>query len=210
MTAGMSCSTSRMVRPRSRRRRDHRHRLHRLVVVHAGERLVEQQDRRVGGQPDGDAQGAQMAMRQRAGDLVPQAATGRGSSRISSAERAECALRRALRPLVPRKKPSRLAFERRWCAMMTLSRTLMFLKIVVSWKVRTTPLRAAMCGARSGNALAPETHLARCRLEERRDQLEQCRLAGAVGTDHRQDFPLAHREGNVVDGDKPAEAFGQA
>ena len=33
--------------------------------------------------------------------------------------------------------------------MMTLSRTLMFLKIVVSWNVRTTPLRAAMCGARS-------------------------------------------------------------
>ena len=32
--------------------------------------------------------------------------------------------------------------------MMTLSRTLMPLKMVVSWKVRTTPLRATMCGAR--------------------------------------------------------------
>ena len=33
--------------------------------------------------------------------------------------------------------------------MMTLSRTVMLLKIVVSWNVRTTPLRATMCGARS-------------------------------------------------------------
>ena len=32
--------------------------------------------------------------------------------------------------------------------MMTLSRTVMLRKIVVSWKVRTTPLRATMCGAR--------------------------------------------------------------
>src|SRR5688572_8822550 len=32
--------------------------------------------------------------------------------------------------------------------MMTLSRTVMLLKMVVSWKVRTTPLRAAMWGAR--------------------------------------------------------------
>src|SRR5215813_10104570 len=31
--------------------------------------------------------------------------------------------------------------------MMTLSRTVMLLKIVVSWKVLTTPLRATMCGA---------------------------------------------------------------
>src|SRR6266478_8468759 len=31
--------------------------------------------------------------------------------------------------------------------MMTLSRTLMLLKIVVSWKVLTTPFRATMCGA---------------------------------------------------------------
>ena len=31
---------------------------------------------------------------------------------------------------------------------MTLSRALMPLKIVVSWNVRTTPLRATMCGAR--------------------------------------------------------------
>ncbi len=30
---------------------------------------------------------------------------------------------------------------------MTLSRAVIPLKIVVSWKVRTTPLRATMCGA---------------------------------------------------------------
>ena len=33
--------------------------------------------------------------------------------------------------------------------MMTLSRTVIERKIVVSWKVRTTPLRATRCGARS-------------------------------------------------------------
>ena len=66
---------------------------------------------------------------------------------ISSAEAAKASSSsRAV--LVPRKKPARLARERRWWAMMTLSRTLMERKIVVSWKVRTTPFRATRCGAR--------------------------------------------------------------
>ena len=45
--------------------------------------------------------------------------------------------------------------------MMTLSRTVMPLKIVVSWKVRTTPLARHDVRGKAGNALAPEAHLAR-------------------------------------------------
>ena len=71
MTAGISCSTSRTVTPRLRDAAHHLHRPHGFVVVHAGEGLVEQQHGRVGGEADGNAERAQMAVRQRAGDLVP-------------------------------------------------------------------------------------------------------------------------------------------
>ena len=60
--------------------------LHGLVVVHAGERLVEQQDRRVGGEADGDAERAQMAMRQVRWRARPRAPARPRKSRISSAE----------------------------------------------------------------------------------------------------------------------------
>ena len=39
-------------------------------MVHAGERFVEQQDFGVGGEPDGDAERAQMALRQCARQLA--------------------------------------------------------------------------------------------------------------------------------------------
>ena len=44
--------------------------------------------------------------------------------------------------------------------MMTLSRTLMPLKIVVSWNVRTTPLRASDVRRQARDALALEADLA--------------------------------------------------
>ena len=93
--------------------------------------------------------------------------------------------------------------------MMTLSRTLMPLKIVVSWKVRTTPLRATMCGARPEMRSPLNSTSPGARRQERGDQLEQGGLAGAVRADHREDLAARDVEGDVVDGDQAAEALGQ-
>ena len=94
ITAGMSCSTSSTVTPRSRTPRTRSTASHGLVVVHAGERLVEQQDLGFGGEPDGDAERAQMAVRQVARHLVATSPRPR-KSRISSAERPKSASSRA-------------------------------------------------------------------------------------------------------------------
>ena len=112
ITAGMSCSTSSTVTPRSRTRAHHLDRALRLVVVHAGEGLVEQQHRRVGGEPDRDAERAQMAVRQVAGELVRDR---REPEEVEDLVGRAAELRLVARaPVpVPKKKPARLARERR-------------------------------------------------------------------------------------------------
>jgi hypothetical protein len=57
----------------------------------------------------------------------------------------------------PDKKPNNPAFELRWCETMILSRTVMFLKTVVSWNVRTTPRRATSFGDRLDIGLPSNT-----------------------------------------------------
>jgi hypothetical protein len=45
---------------------------------------------------------------------------------------------------------------------------------------------------------------------EARDAVEERALSGAVRPDDADDLPLAHREGDVVVGEEPAEALGDA
>ena len=84
----------------------------------------------MGRQSDSDAQCAQMAVWQVVRDFV--------SDRIEAEERQKCFCGNGERGLIaprrpgPEKKPASEAVEPRWCAMITLSRTLMPRKIVVS------------------------------------------------------------------------------
>ena len=60
-----------------------------------------------------------------------------------------------------------------------------------------------------GNALTLEPHFALARPEKGSDELEERRLAGAVGPDHRQDLAFSDREGHAIHGDKTAEALAE-
>ena len=60
-----------------------------------------------------------------------------------------------------------------------------------------------------GDHLAVEAHLAAGRLHEGRDQLEDGRLARAVGADDRQDFVRLDVERDLVDGGQAAVALGE-
>ena len=65
----MSCSTSSSV-TRGRARRAPSRRRGGLVIIYAGEWFVEQKNLRIGGEPDRNAERAQVALRQIAGDFV--------------------------------------------------------------------------------------------------------------------------------------------
>jgi hypothetical protein len=58
---------------------------------------------------------------------------------------------------------------------------------------------------RPQQGLAVERDLARVGPVQTSDQVEHRRLAGAVGADQADDFPLGHVEADVVDGHDPAE-----
>ena len=93
--------------------------------------------------------------------------------------------------------------------MMTLSRTLMPLKMVVSWNVRTTPLRATICGA------SPEMRSPRNRTSPelgRRNEaisLNSVDLPAPFGPMTERISLLSDVERDVVDRDQAAEALGQ-
>ena len=76
--------------------------------------------------------------------------------------------------------------------------------------------RARDAGAviRSGRlavmSLPSNDHLARARLVQPGEHVEERRLAGAVGADDRDDRALRHAEGDVVDGGQAAEDLRQA
>ena len=93
--------------------------------------------------------------------------------------------------------------------MMTLSRTLMSLKIVVSWKVRTTPLRATMCGARSEMRSPLKRTSPDVGRRKEAISLNSVDLPAPFGPITDRISPFAHREGDVVDGDEAAEALGE-
>ena len=63
----------------------------------------------------------------------------------------------------------------------------------------------AVVGRHLGDVLAEEAHAARGRREIAGDDVEQRRLAGAIGADHRPPLARRHRERDVLDGAQRAE-----
>ena len=63
----------------------------------------------------------------------------------------------------------------------------------------------AVVGRHLGDVLAEEAHAARGRREVAGDDVEQRRLAGAIGPDHRPPLARRHRERDVLDGAQRAE-----
>ena len=60
------------------------------------------------------------------------------------------------------------------------------------------------------DVLAVEDQPARGRLVDARDQIEDRRLAGSVGTDDREDLTRLDREAHAVDGPETAEVHDEA
>ena len=74
-----------------------------------------------------------------------------------------------------------------------------------TWKVRTRPRCAMRCAWRAIDAAAFELHRSSLGGEEAGDDVEQSRLAGAVGPDQCGDRSLIHVKRRVVDGAEAAE-----
>ena len=75
------------------------------------------------------------------------------------------------------------------------------------WNVRAMPRAHALFGRKRRDVAAVEQDRARGRREEAADQIEERRLAGAVGADHGAQLARLDGERDVVDGDQAAEAL---
>ena len=72
--------------------------------------------------------------------------------------------------------------------------------------VRAIPSRASSCGRARSSARAAEAHAAGVGADEAADDVEQRRLARAVGADDADDLARRDRQRDVVEGGQPAEA----
>ena len=192
--------------PRWSRSWHHVHRRIGLVRIHAGERLIEQQDLGLGCHRDGDAECPQIAVRQVARPLVHDVAEpeiGQDLGR-AVAEAMLVVTRGRGREIDAR---ARSVQPQMMATTTTFSRAVISLKMVVSWKVRTTPLRATACGG-SPLIARPRKRPGRCRRQEGGDQLEQRAFPGAVRADHREDLAILDVEADIVHRDQAAEALG--
>ncbi len=178
-----------------------------LVDVHAGEGLVEQQHLGVGCEPDRDAERAQMPLRKIARKLVLDGA---------EAEEIEDLVGRAAERLLvaPRRRRADIeAGEARARAEVMRDDDAVARRHALEDRGLLEGAHDALAGDEMGreprDQLAVETHLAPRRLHERRDQLEDGRLAGAVGADDRQDRVRLDVERDFVDRGQAAEALGE-
>ncbi len=178
-----------------------------LVDVHAGERLVEQQHFRIGGESDRDAERAQMPLRKVAGQLVLDGA--------ETQEVEDLVGRAAERLLVApgRRRADIEAGEARVRAQVMSDDDAVARRHALEDGGLLKGAHHALAGDEMGREprdhLAVEPHLAARRLLERRDQLEDGRLARAVGADDRQDRVRLDVERHLVDRGQAAEALGE-
>ena len=150
--------------------------------------LVEQEQPRPGGQRARQLEALALARRQPAG------VRGRAVAEPTRSAR-PAALRAASTSAVPRKAP-----------IITFSSAVIPWKGRSFWKVRPTPSRQIWSG-RSRVASRPSMWTCRRPAGEASDQVEQRRLAGAVGADDAHQLPRAHREGDRAVGHDAAEAL---
>ena len=76
--------------------------------------------------------------------------------------------------------------------------------------MRLTPSWAIAPRRQTVDALAAQADLAAGQRQQAGEQVEQGRLAGAVGADQRGDLAAVHGQAHVVVGHQPAEALDQA
>ena len=171
-----------------------------LGVGEPGRRLVEQQQRGLGRHRPGELDPLERAVRQagrRAQGVLGEAEVGRGCpSRPGSAgalldahaDAERC--RREVRPCC-------------WlCApTITFSSTVRRGNSARFWNVRATPSPAMPWAWTPEQVAAVEVDVAALRLVDPRDDVEQGRLAGAVGADQPADLTLLDREREVVERD---------
>ena len=209
MTSPMSCSTTRMVTPRSRMRDQQPRQLGGLAHVEAGGRLVEEQQVRVGRQGAGQLDGR--AAGRRRGSGRP-ARPGWPTPTTSSASRA----RRAMATLLA---PGRGQVEQAGHEPGAAPHVGADHDVLQRGHAGEEPEVLEGAGHAAGGHLvrrpaverhALEPHLARVGDGHAGEQVEEGRLAGAVGTDDRLDAPGPDVEAHLPDGLDPAEALGDA
>ena len=89
---------------------------------------------------------------------------------------------------------------------ITFSSTSRFSTGWMIWKVRAIPARARSCAGSDGDVPALEADAAAGGSVETRHEIDQRGFPRAVGPDDAEDLPALQPEGDLVDGDKAAEA----
>ena len=169
------CSINRIVRPARLERRDQRLHLRGLGRVHAGGRLVEQQQPRPQRERAGDLDAAAVGVGEAVGGMVearrqPVAEQREDLARLGSERRLPRADRRransasassASGPTAANR--GRTARSRVWAPISTLSSTLRLAKTRPCWKVRARPSAAIASGAQALDRAGRRTGFARVR-----------------------------------------------
>jgi hypothetical protein len=176
-----------------------------LLLVHAGHRLVQDQEARLGHQRAGQFD----ALLQADGDAVD----GLVAHALQLHEVDRLLDQPAVRDLLgPRQPPVERGaqhdpgFMCTWRPSRMLSSTDMPLNSARFWKVRATPRRATLCGAMPVMSRPFSRMLALLRRVETGDGVGQRRLAAAVGADQAEDLAAAMRRSTPVSGHQAAEA----
>ena len=181
----MLCSTSTTVMPSRGQLADQRVDLARLGLVQAGGRLVEQQQLRLGGQRARDLQPLERAVGHRVGRRVDRSAP-RPTRRISARARRRGTRARRARSAGRRSSAGSSAQRsRRWRPVITFSSALMLKNTCRFWNVRPMPAAAQRCGGWPVRSRPPSADAAGVGRVDAGHQVEQRRLAGAVGADDR-------------------------
>jgi hypothetical protein len=173
-----------------------------LLGAHAGERLVEQQRTRARRQAHRDLELALAAVAERAGDALRVADEAGGFERLARRREARLAAFGRL-PQHPRARPRGLRAE---AAVLEHRKARVDRRALVA---------AADAGARApglrpvGDVVTLEVDAARGRGHLARQHVDQRRLAGAVGADHRVHLARPQLERDAADGGEPAEAARQ-
>ena len=169
------------------------HQLHGLLVIEAGGRLVEQQDRRRQGDGPGDLHLALAAVGQH-----PRLALGD----LLEAELRQHVSRPGARPPAGDAPATEAATSMFWSTVSSRNS-------FVVWKVRATPRRAMRWEGRRSSGTPSERHLSCRRLVHPRDEVQERGLAGAVRADESHDLAAAHLERHILHGGEPGESLGR-
>ncbi len=173
-----------------------------LGLGHAGRRLVEQQHPRRAGEGHGDFEQTLLAVRQGIGAHVEHVAQTEARGNVVDLARDGIAGAQAAPPVAALPQPlanrQRQRLERREIG-----------EELVDLERPHQPAPHPRLGAQVGDVLSHEKHLPGRRRQHAGEQVDEGRLARAVGTDQRLSRALLQAEGDVARRDQPAEALAQ-